>query len=437
MIIKNISILSFKNQSVQKNMDLTIGEGRISKISDSGTVPIFFSGKVDELIIDGTGKYIIPGLVNAHSHTAMTLLRGVAEDVSVEDWFNKYVWIYEQGLMPDDVYTGTLIGAAEMLLSGVTAVADHYFAMDRAFEAYEKSGMRANLAWAVFGAGPEADKQFETAMDFTRNYKDKNSRISISLGPHSPYICPEKFLEKVAAVSGELKIPMHIHVSETEDQVVSSLEKTGLTPVQVLDKTGILKEGTILAHAYWATDEDLQLIKTRGAGIAHCAKTYMKFGDINDLLPRAIKAGVKVAYGSDGLASNNTVNIFETARDAALLAKCSTKNSITGAIPDILPLLNSGEVVGLEDYGEIKEGALADLVIIDPSTPNMMPGNNIFADILYSLNNRNVHSVIVDGELVVDNGKLLTINVEELQADAAEISRRLVATVSDKPMQSY
>ena len=437
MIIKNISILSFKDQSVQKNMDLTIQEGRISKISETGVVSAPVSVIQDELIIDGTGKYIIPGLINAHAHTAMTLLRGVAEDVSVEDWFNKYVWIYEQGLVPDDVYTGTLIGAAEMLLSGVTAVADHYFAMDRAFDAYVKSGMRANLSWAVFGAGPEADKQFETAMDFTRNYKGKNSRISVSLGPHSPYICPEKFLEKVAAVSEELKIPMHIHVSETEDQVVSSLEKTGMTPVQVLDKTGILKEGTILAHAYWATDEDLQLIKKRGAGIAHCAKTYMKFGDINDLLPRAIKAGVKVAYGSDGLASNNTVNIFETARDAALLAKCSTKNSIAGAIPDILPLLNSGGVVGLKDYGEVKEGALADLVIIDPSTPNMMPGNNIFADILYSLNNRNVHSVIVDGELVVDNGKLLTIDVEELQADAAEISKRLVATVSDKPMQSY
>lgn len=433
MIIKNISILSFKNQSVQKNMDLTIREGRISRISEAGVV----SGKLDEIIIDGTGKYIIPGLINAHAHTAMTLLRGVAEDVNVDDWFNKYVWIYEQGLIPDDVYTGTLIGAAEMLLSGVTAVADHYFAMDRAFDAYVKSGMRANLSWAVFGAGPEADKQFETAMDFTRKYKDKNSRISVSLGPHSPYICPEKFLEKVAAVSEEIKIPMHIHVSETEDQVITSLEKTGLTPVQVLDRTGVLREGTILAHAYWATDEDLLLIKKRGAGIAHCAKTYMKFGDINDLLPRAIKAGVKVAYGSDGLASNNTVNIFETARDAALLAKCSTRNPETGVISDILPIINSGGVVGLKDYGEVKEGALADLVIIDPSTPNMMPGNNIFADLLYSLNNRNIHSVIVDGELVVDNGKLLTIDVEELQAEASEISKRLVATVSDKPMQSY
>ena len=435
MIIKNISILSFKKLTVQKNMNILISNGRIKNIADA--VSDLNANISDETIIDGTGKYIIPGLVNAHAHTAMTLLRGVAEDVNVNDWFNKHVWVYEQSLTPEDVYIGTQIGAAEMLLSGVTSVADHYFAMDRAFDAYIKSGMRANLAWAVFGAGPDAEKQFDTAMDFTRNYKDKHSRIQISLGPHSPYICPEIFLRKVLVESEKLSLPMHIHVSETEEQVVQSLKNTGLTPVEVLDKTGVLREGTILAHAYWATDKDLTLIKKRGAGIAHCAKTYMKFGDVNDLLPRALKAGIKVAYGSDGLASNNTVNIFETARDAALLAKCATKNPETGTIADILPVMNAGEVIGLKGYGEVKVGALADLVIIDPSTPNMMPENNIFADILYSLNNRNVDTVIVDGKIVVENGKLLTINVEKLKGKAMEISKRLIATVSDKPMQSY
>lgn len=418
-------------------MDILINKGKIKNISPSLSGSHSVPAQSDEVVIDGSGKYIIPGLVNAHAHTAMTLLRGVAEDVSVDDWFNKYIWIYEQGLVPDDVYTGTLIGAAEMLLSGVTAVADHYFAMDKAFDAYVKSGMRANLSWAVFGSGSDSEKQFETAMDFTRKYAGKNSRISISMGPHSPYICPEEFLEKVAEKAVGMNIPMHIHVSETEEQVLQSLKKTGMTPVQVLDKTGVLREDTILAHAFWATDEDLELIKKRGAGIAHCAKSYMKFGDINDLLPRAIKVGVKIAYGSDGLASNNTADIFEVARDAALLAKCATRNSEDAKISEMLPLLCNGEILGLKDYGEIKEGALADLVIIDPATPNMMPGNNIFADILYSLNNKNVDTVIVDGKIVVENGELLTIDVKALQADALAISKRLVATGSDKPMQSY
>lgn len=342
MIIKNITILSFKDLTVQNNMNIFIVDGRIKSIVPTGTESVLS----DENIIDGTGKYIIPGLVNAHAHTAMTLLRGVAEDVSIDDWFNKHVWIYEQSLTPEDVYTGTLLGAAEMLLSGVTAVADHYFSMDRAFDAYVKSGMRANLSWAVFGSGPDSDKQFESAMKFTREYAGKNNRILISLGPHSPYICPEDFLKKVALESEKLNLPMHIHVSETEEQLLQSLKKTGLTPVQVLDKTGVLREGTILAHAFWATDEDLELIKKRGAGIAHCAKSYMKFGDINDLLPRAIKAGVKIAFGSDGLASNNTADIFEVARDAALLAKCATRNPEDAKISELLPLLNNGEVIG-------------------------------------------------------------------------------------------
>jgi 5-methylthioadenosine/S-adenosylhomocysteine deaminase len=435
MIIKNISILSFTDLTIQKNMDILIEDGRIKSIVSS--LSDFESTSLNEEIIDGTDKYIIPGLVNAHAHTAMTLLRGVAEDINVDDWFNKYVWIYEQSLTPDDVYVGTLLGAAEMLLSGVTTVADHYFAMDRAFDAYVKSGMRANLAWAVFGAGPDSEKQLETAMKFTREYNSKNSKIQISLGPHSPYICPEDFLRRVASESEKLNLPMHIHVSETGTQVINSLKTTGMTPIQVLDKTGVLKEGTILAHAFWATGDDLLLIKKRGAGIAHCAKSYMKFGDINDLLPRAVSAGVKIAYGSDGLASNNTADIFETARHAALLAKCATKNPESAKINELLPILTNGDVVGLKEYGEVKLGALADLVIIDPSTPNMMPGNNIFADILYSLNNRNVDTVIVDGKLVVEKGKLLTIDVEDLQVEALAISQRLVATVSDKPMQSY
>jgi len=436
MIIKNITILSFKDLSEQKNMDLLIRNGKIEKISvnsDNNRPDLI---KPEE-IIDGTGKYIIPGLINAHAHTAMTLLRGVAEDVTIDDWFNKHVWIYEQSLTPDDVYIGTLLGAAEMLLSGVTAVADHYFAMDRAFDAYVKSGMRANLGWAVFGAGPGREKQFKSAMDFTRDYTGKNSRILISLGPHSPYICPREFLEKVSGESEKLNLPMHIHVSETEDQVLQSLKDTGLTPVQILDKTGVLRKGTILAHAFWATDDDLKLIKKRGAGIAHCAKSYMKFGDINDLLPRALKAGVNIAFGSDGLASNNTADIFEVARDAALLAKCAVHNPEIAKISEVLPILNNGSVLGLEDYGEIKEGALADLVIIDPSTPNMMPGSNIFADILYSINSRNIHTVIVDGEMVVENGRLLTIDLTDLREEAFHISKRLLATASGKPMQSY
>ncbi len=418
--------------NISEETDILIKDGKIEKIGAN-----LFQADSGEDVIDAGGNFIIPGLTNNHSHTAMTLLRGVAEDVNTADWFNKYVWIYEQSLTPRDVYVGTLLGAAEMLLSGVTSVADHYFYMDQAFKAYEDSGMRANLAWAVFGLGDEAEKQYETAMDFTEDYMGKNSRISLSLGPHSPYLCPDDFLKKIVKKSEELGIPMHIHVSETEEQVAGMLKERGMTPVEVLDRNGVLREGTILAHAYWASDSDLDVIKKRGAGIAHCAKTYMKFGDINDFLPRALSRGVNVALGSDGSASNNTINIFETARDAALLAKCAVRNAERARIEEILPLMTNGSVMGLDSYGEVEEGAAADLVIIDPSSPNMLPGYSVFADILYSLNERNVDTVIVDGRVVARKGKLLNINIDDLKEEALEIAKRLISTVADKPMQTY
>ncbi len=432
MIIRNTDILSFNRMSVAGGMDILIREGRITEIAEhkEGRAP-------DEETIDGSGMYCIPGLTNNHSHTAMTLLRGVAEDVPVADWFNKHVWIYEQGLTARDVYVGTLLGAAEMLLSGVTAVADHYFYMDEAFEAYRVSGMRANLAWAVFGTGDESGEQFERAMDFTKEYSGREERITLSLGPHSPYLCSDDFLKRMVKRSEEFGIPLHIHVSETEDQVEKMLRERGMTPVEVLEKNGVLKEGTILAHAYWATDSDLALIKKRRAGVAHCAKTYMKFGDVNNFLSRALKKGVNVSFGSDGSASNNTINIFETARDAALLAKCADRDAEAGKIEEILPLMTNGSVIGLESYGDLVKGAPADLVLIDPSTPNMLPGNSVFADILYSIDTRNIDTVIVAGKTVVRRGKLLTINSDDLKKEAFEIGKRLFSTKADTPMQKY
>ncbi|MBM4430208.1 MAG: amidohydrolase family protein, partial [Chloroflexi bacterium] len=292
MLIRNTSILSFDDLSIRPSSDVLIEGSRIKKIGPN--LPA--SGEV----IDGTACYLLPGLVNAHSHTAMTLLRGVAEDVAVEDWFNKHVWMYEKNLTPHDVYIGTLLGAAEMLLNGVTFVADHYFYMDEAFRAYQQAGMRADLSWAAFGVGPDWERAHQEALRFTEQYAGRDSRLTISLGPHSPYLCPDEFLRASAKRAQEMGLKLHIHVSEEERQVTRTVQERGMTPIELLQRTGVLREGTILAHAYWATDSDMQLIRESGAGVAHCPKTYMRFGDIHDFLPRALQAGVSCALGSDG-----------------------------------------------------------------------------------------------------------------------------------------
>jgi 5-methylthioadenosine/S-adenosylhomocysteine deaminase len=433
MIIRNVALLSFSTLSCLPDADVRIAGNRIAEIGRNL--------KPEPEEIDGRGCYLIPGLVNTHAHTAMTLLRGAAEDVGHQDWFNKHIWVYEQNLKPEDVYAGTLLGAAEMLLAGVTMVGDHYFHMDQAYRAYREIGMRADLAWALFGVEEDWERRFDRALEFSASHHGRDPRLTVSLGPHSPYVCPEKFLELSVRRAEELGLKLHIHVSETQQQVTGSLSATGLTPVELLARTGILRRGTVLAHAYYANEEDMRLIARRGCGVAHCAKTYLKlFADLHDFFSLARRAGVTVGLGSDGACSNNTLSIFEVARDAALLAKCAAHSPEAGRIGEVLPLLcRGGEVLGLSGYGEISEGSLADCVLISAKSPNMVPAANVFAHLLYAVNERNVDTVIVDGKIVVRHGRLVSLDtdLDGLYKSVEKISRRLTRPNRRRPPQRY
>ncbi|UCF99578.1 MAG: amidohydrolase family protein [Spirochaetaceae bacterium] len=242
----------------------------------------------------------------------------------------------------------------------------------------------------------------------------------------------------MAERAGDLDLKMHIHVCETGEQVEKSLAEHGKTPVEVLLDTGVLRSGTILAHGYYATDHDLELIRDSGAGVAHCAKTYLKFGDVNDFLLRALAAGVRVGLGTDGPCSNNTLSVFETARDAAYIAKSARDDAEVAPIAELLPLVHrGGEILGFPNYGRIEEGSPADLVLIDPAVPNMVPEHDVFANLLYSLSQRNIHTVIVDGRVVVRRGTLVNIDLREVIAKTVEIVSRITNRCYDGPLQRY
>ena len=448
MVIRNATVIRLAEAAAYPNSTIRIRDGSITSVEIPGTGgeqpgrrPGGASGPGEPEAgeaIDAGGGYVLPGLVNLHAHTAMAPLRGAAEDVAPEQWFNDHIWIYEQNITPDEVYWGTTLGALEMLCAGVTAVADHYFHMDRAFAAYVDSGMRANLAQAVFGVGESPDRRLDEAVAFTREHHRSHPRISVSLGPHSPYLCPDRFLRRTVEEAGRLEVPVHIHVSETARQVEQSKAERGKTPVEVLRDTGVLNTGAILAHAYHAEDGDLKLIADSGASVAHCPKTFMKFGDASDLLPRALKAGVRVGLGTDGAASNSTMNVFEVARDAALLAKIATGDPTVAPLRQVLPLLTAGgDALGLPNYGEVVAGAPADLVVVSPDNAAMQPALSPAADLLYSLNDRAVRFVIVDGQVVVRDGRHAWIDREEVFARNREMVRRVVRRTSDTPMQRF
>lgn len=430
MLIKNTTIINFKDLSVKENYDILIDNNKIKKIGKN------IENK-DENVIQGENFYTMPGLINTHSHVAMTLIRGSAEDVNSDDWFNKYIWIYEKNLKPEFVYFGTLLGVAEMLLSGVTTVFDHYFYMDKAYKAYDESGIRADLSWTLFGVGEGEEENFKNAMNFIERYNGLNERLTISLGPHSPYVCPEEFLKKFKKLSDDLKLKIHIHASEMEWQVEKSLKEHGKTPIKYLYDLGVIKENTIIAHAYKANDDDLKIIKNENSFIAHAAKTFMKFGDLSDILIRALKERVRVGFATDGVVSNNTLSIFESGRIAALNAKVSKGDAEIAKIEELVPLFTSGGILlNHLSVGEIKEGFVADIILVNKNSPSLNPKINIFANLLYSVSERDIDTVIVDGKVVVRNGKLLTIDLSYLLKEINNIKDTMLKR-SDTPMQKF
>lgn len=429
MIIKNTTIVNFNNLDFIDGVDILIEGNKIKKIDKNL--------KDYKDVIDGSDFYTMPGLINTHSHVAMTLIRGSAEDVNSSDWFNKYIWIYEKNLKKEYVYFGTLLGSAEMLLSGVTTVFDHYFYMDEAYKGYLESGMRADLSWALFGVGENSEIEYKRATDFIEKYNKLNDRITISLGPHSPYVCPENFLKKIVNLNKDLNLKIHIHASEEEWQVEKSLKETSKTPIKYLYDLGLIKENTIIAHAWRARDKDLKIIKDSNSFIAHAPKTFLKFGAKSDILVKCLNEGVKVGFATDGVVSNNTLSIFESGRIAALNAKVSKESAEVAKIDELIPLFVTGGTL-LEDVkvGEIKEGFVADLILVNKNSPNLNPKINIFANILYSISERDIDTVIVDGKVVVRNGKLLTIDLPYLMKKINEIKDFMLIR-SDKPMQKF
>jgi 5-methylthioadenosine/S-adenosylhomocysteine deaminase len=462
MRIRSVSIPDFRNFTIARNMTITIEGGIVSSVEPDASAEgaqaagttcaagtaggglagtgrgMTDAGAKTEETIDGSGMYAMPGMVNLHAHTAMTLLRGTAEDARPLDWFNKYIWVYEKNLEPADIYVGTVLGAAEMLLSGITCVADHYFSMEQAFRAYTEIGMRADLAWAVFGVGEGWEASRDRALEFTAEYRNRHPLVTISLGPHSPYLCPDDFLARMAKLGADERLRLHIHVSEDAGQVERSITERGITPLEVLDRTGVLVPGTILAHAYHATDSDLALIASRGAWSAHCPITDMRFGDAAPFLGRALAAGVGVALGTDGAASNGTMSLVQAARSAALLAKCAAGDAEAGRIADILPLLFSGgKALVHPRYGAIAPGIPADIVLYDPAAPATQPENDPFAGMLYASGNGNIDTVLVAGRVVVRKGKLTTLDPAALYREAEERAVRLRCTAGGGPMQRY
>ncbi len=423
--------------TVRRNQDILVDGGRITAIQPTDPAA---TAQAHEWV-EAREMLAMPGLINTHAHVPMVIFRGLAEDVSIERWFNEFMWPLESNLTQDDVYWGMLLGLVEMIEAGVTTVADHYFFMDRAAEAVQQAGTRAALGWAVF-----ADRGYnaldETAAFAERWHNQAGGRITTWLAPHAPYTCDDDFLRAAVAHARRLGLGIHIHAAEEMGQTQASLQKRGITPIQVLEETGILDGPTLIAHGCGILPADIELLKKYAShvGVAHCPKTYLKLGMGLTPIAGLQAAGVAVGLGTDGAVSNNTLDIFESLRLMAMLQKHEARNPEVMSIPQALDIATWGSaaVVGLGDaIGQLSPGYRADLILLDMSGTHTQPLHSLTASLVYSTRASDVQTVIVDGQIIMRDRHLLTLDKARIISEVRQSMERLAQRIPEKRIQVY
>jgi 5-methylthioadenosine/S-adenosylhomocysteine deaminase len=327
-----------------------------------------------------------------------------------------------------------------MIEGGVTTVADHYFSMDRVAQAIAASGMRGELAWTMFGQGDGRDELAQAAAFAERWHGAGGGRIRVWLGPHAPYTCPPDFLRMAALQAGRLNLGCHIHVSETAEQVRASLAQHGVTPIRLLDRLGLLERPALCAHATHATPEDIALLAERGAGVAHCPKTFLKLAAGIAPVVAMRERGVAVGLGSDGAASNNTLDIWEQMRLAAMLQKHETADARALTIAEALSLATSegARVIGqASELGGLAPGYLADLILVRLDGAHTQPVHSVGAALVYAARASDVDTTIVDGRVLMRERKLLTLDKTAIVAEVAARAERLRRREPGRQIQTY
>ncbi|MDP2966681.1 MAG: amidohydrolase [Pelolinea sp.] len=429
ILIKNCDALSFESGKAEviANQDILVKGNTIAAFGKSGTLQV--SPEIE--VIDATGLLAVPGFINTHAHTPMVLFRNLAEDVTQKEWFNDYIWPMESNLTEEDVYWGMLLGMAEMIENGVTSVADHYFNMDHIARAVETAGMRANLAWAVFGH--EGEKKLDQTVDFINRWQGgAGGRITTWLGPHAPYTTSPEFLKLSAQKAAKNNVGIHIHVSETANQVALSLKEFGITPVKMLKETGVLDVPTILGHCIYPQDDDFDLLASAPTGIAQAPRTYLKHGSGLAPIQKYLELGIPVGLATDGAASNNTMDIMEQMRLLPMFIKYKTSDPTAMPLYQVVDIAFRGSAKVLKHegkLGELKAGMLADITLIRQDGIHMTPRANPLAALVYCARATDVDTVLCDGKVLMRGRKLLTIDKEavqkEVQSRLGRLSRRV------------
>ena len=412
-----------------KHHSLVIHDGRICDLLPTELAKQqYYATTVENL----ENHALLPGLINAHTHAAMSLMRGIADDLPLMDWLQNHIWPLEQKWMSEEfVKDGTDLAIAEMLRGGTTCFNDMYFFPDITAQQVQQAGIRATVGLIVIDFpsvwAKDSDEYLSKGLNLSEQLKD-STLCSTAFAPHAPYTVSDAPLQKIAGYAQKLQRPVHIHVHETAFEVTQAVEQTGKRPLQRLQELGLVNSSLIAVHATQLTDAEILLLAEAGATIVHCPESNLKLASGFCPVAKCLEAGVNVALGTDGAASNNDLDMFGEMRTAALLAKAVANDASAVSAMTALRMatINGAKALGLADeIGSLRVGKAADVIAVDLSPLETQPLYCPVSQIVYAASRQQVTDVWVAGKRLLQQRQLTTLNLNELTAKVANWQQRL------------
>lgn len=395
------------------------GNNIIMITDDHSKIEDFKSANKKEItVIDASGKIVMPGLINAHTHVAMALLRSISDDVPLMEWLNQHIWPIEGKMTYADICAGAKLGMLEMMLGGTTTFVDMYPYEEAVAEAAEYAGIRAVVSPCAMDFRMP---HFEEDWKAVKRRFSSSSLVKLAVGPHAIYTCSDENMKRAVSLSKEAGTIIHIHHSETADEDKIVREKYGMNPTEYLLKAGVLERPTLAAHCVYMSDSDIDIFAKKNVSVAYNPQSNMKLSSGIAPISKMLYRGVNVAIGTDGAASNNDLDMWEELRTASLLQKVATKDPCVLPAYQVLQMatVNGARAIGMEGkLGVIANGALADVIMIDINKPHMFPHTNLISELVYSCKASDVDTVIINGTITVLKGKSILINTKKICDEA-------------------
>jgi 5-methylthioadenosine/S-adenosylhomocysteine deaminase len=408
------------SREVLRNKSIYVDEGRIVEIADKITCEA-------EHVLDGRRKVLLPGLINAHTHLSMTLLRGYADDMPLREWLDTKIWPIERKLTGKLCNAGAQLGCLEMIRTGTTCFLDMYFFVEDVAKAVHQAGLRAFLSHAIIDllasdSGKELERMAHDTVEAIEALHD--SKIKFAVAPHSPYTCSSETLIKAKEIAIKENVPLHTHMAETRAEQVEFEKTHGIREAEYLDKIGFLCKNLISAHCVWLTRSEVDILGRRHVKVAHCPVSNMKLAEGGVApLPEMFESDVSVGLGTDGAASNNALDMFDTMKFCALVHKAHRWDPTVLPAQKVLDLatIEGARCLGIGDsVGSVEEGKLADLILVDLKSPNLAPihgKDTIISDMVYSAKGSDVDTTIVEGKPLMTGRRFLSLNDQDVYRD--------------------